>query len=330
MKTFSHKKSRWLIAIGIVVAVILMLVVVGQFTPAVTDLILKQAIDSTRYSAPAGFEAMQHNFVVKQNIPYNEHGTLLDIYYPRDAQQAMPVIMWIHGGGFIGGSKEQTRTYAMTLANGGYVVANINYDLAPGEKHPTPVVEANQALKYLSQNAGSFKGDPTRIFIGSNSSGSQIASEVAALISNEEFAKQMGIQPSLTREQLRGMLLYDGAYDMRTLRATGAPGMSLYLWSYTGVQPFESYSRIDQLSTVEHITPNYPPVFVAVGNADALKPQSMELIRVLGKNGVQVDSMLPAGTNSHLGHDYMMQLGTVPAQETLQKALSFLEQHSQP
>jgi carboxylesterase type B len=43
---------------------------------------------------------------VKKDIAYNEHGTLLDIYYPKNVDPPMPVIMWIHGGGFIGASKE--------------------------------------------------------------------------------------------------------------------------------------------------------------------------------------------------------------------------------
>ena len=63
------------------------------------------------------------------------------------------MFIWIHGGGFIGASKEQTQTYAMTPANAGYVVANINYSLAPAHKYPTPILEANQALKYLQRHS---------------------------------------------------------------------------------------------------------------------------------------------------------------------------------
>lgn len=126
------------------------------------------------------------------------------------------------------------------------------------------------------------------------------------------------------------MLLYDGAYDMQTLRATRAPGMSLFFWSYTGVRHFESFDRIDELSTVRHVTPDYPPVFLTVGDADPLAPQSLELLEVLKKNGVEVGSVLFTGTNANLGHDYMMDLDTMPAQRTLSDALDFLKRHSRP
>ena len=324
---FLRKKRLWLIPVVIVV-LLLVVVIVGQFTPVVTALILKQAIDRTTFTAPQNFEIIEKNIVVKKDIPYNEHGTLLDIYYPRDSKEPLPVIMWIHGGGFIGASKEQTKGYAMTLANAGYVVANINYDLSPAHKYPEPVLQGNQALKYLRENVGKYGGDINRLFLGSNSSGSQIASQLAALISNQEFADMMDIQPSVTSEQLRGVLLYDGAYDMRTLKATHAPGIGLFLWSYTGVRDFEMYDRIDELSTVNHITSSYPPVFLAVGDADALESQSLELLEVLVRNGVEVKAVLFTGTGERLGHDYMMNLDQEQAQQTLENVLGFLEKHS--
>ena len=326
----SKNRRRWLIPIAIILFPLLVLLIVGQFTPVLTAWLFKPLIDSTIFTKPPNFETIQKNVVVKRNIVYNDQGTLLDIYYPKDAKSLLPVIMWIHGGGFIGASKEQTQVYGMTLANAGYVVANINYELAPAHKYPTPVIEANQALKFLSENVGQYGGDIDRLFLGSNSSGSQIASQLAALISNQEFAERMGIQPSITNEQLRGALLYDGAYDLSTLRMTRAPGMSLFFWSYTGVRHFESYDRIDELSTVKHVTPEYPPVFLTVGDADPLEPQSLEFLDVLKKNGVEVESVLFTGTNANLGHDYMMDLDTKPAQETLQKALDFLARHSRP
>ncbi|UZM97663.1 carboxylesterase family protein [Lysinibacillus sp. MHQ-1] len=49
-------------------------------------------------------------------------------------KEELPVIMWIHGGAFVSGSKEQTQEYGMALANEGYVVANINYAIAPVQK----------------------------------------------------------------------------------------------------------------------------------------------------------------------------------------------------
>jgi acetyl esterase/lipase len=116
---------------------------------------------------------------------------------------------------------------------------------------------------------------------------------------------------------------------MKTFRATGAPFIETFLWSYTETRQFESYARIDELSTVQQITSDYPPTFLSVGDADPFEPQSIELIKVLENNRVEVDAVLFNGTNANLGHDYQFNLDTPPAQQTLVKTLEFLKTHSQ-
>lgn len=326
----NRPRKKWqviIIVLVIILALPLTVFIVGQFTPVLSAWIFGHVIDLTSYSTPSNFESIKGNVAAKVNLTYDADGTQLDIYYPQKAESSLPVIMWIHGGGFIGGSKQQTEAYGMTLANAGYVVANINYDLAPRYQYPVPVIQANHALKYLSEQVGQFGGDINRLFVGGNSSGAQIASQLAAVISNPTFAEKMGIQPTIANKQLRGVLLYCGAYDMRTVMATHFFGLDLFLWSYTGVKSFESFDRIDELSTVEHVTPDYPPTFLAVGARDALKPQSIELIDALKKSGVAVQAALPADPN--LGHDYMMNLGTAAAQQTLEQAVAFLKSYGQ-
>ena len=329
-KIIRSKRRLWAIPVAIIILPVFVVFIVGQFTPVLSTWIFKQAIDSYQFAQPENFATIEANLISKTNLVYDEQGTLLDLYYPKERNAPLPVIVWIHGGGFIGGSKELSRAYAMTMANQGYLVANINYDLAPGHKYPRPVVQANQALQYLREHAGEYGGDVDRLFLISNSAGTQITSQLAAITSNPEFAQEMGILPSVTSDQLRGVILYDGGYDMRTIRATHAPLIVTELWAYTGVRPFEDYARIDELSTVLHVTPDYPPVFLAVGGSDPLESQSLEFQEVLRKNQVEVEAFLYTGTGAHLGHDFMMDLDTQPAQQTLQQALDFLARHQRP
>lgn len=325
----SKRRRRWLTLIGAVVSLVLAVIVTGQFTPVLMAWILKQPINSWNFKPPPNFDAIQESVLVEENLIYDGDDTLMDIYHPKVTEKLLPVIMWIHGGGFIGGNKENTRAYAMTLASRGYVVANIDYDPAPGQKYPGQIFQGNQALEYLQQNARGYGGDTSRFFLGSNSAGSQIAGQLAALISDQEFAVNIGIQPAIAREQLKGLLLYDGLYNMQALRGLSSSVVNLYLWSYTGERDYESYDRISELSLVHHITPEYPPVFMTVGDADLLEPQSLELKEVLEKNGVEVEAVLFTNTGASLGHDYMMDLDTEAAQETLGRAVDFLQRHSQ-
>ena len=73
-----------------------------------------------------------------RNIRYNAHGNagLLDVYYPKGTEAALPTIVSIHGGGYVYGSKEIYRRYCMDLARRGFSLVNFNYRLAPKDSPP--------------------------------------------------------------------------------------------------------------------------------------------------------------------------------------------------
>ena len=83
------------------------------------------------------------------DISYGPYGkwNLLDIYHPEGCD-CCPVILNIHGGGFVYGTKEIYKRYCMDLARRGFTVVNINYRLAPRWKFLTPLEDINQARHY--------------------------------------------------------------------------------------------------------------------------------------------------------------------------------------
>lgn len=290
----------------------------------------KKVASFSAYSPPPNFLEIQENVEVVKNLKYSDtEDGILDIYYPGNNEKSMPVILWIHGGGYIGGSKDSRQDYAMALADGGYVVANINYALAPEQKYPGPIFQANEAIKFLMAHAAQYGGDTERLFIGGDSAGAQIASQAAAVISNAELASAMEIIPAARAEQLRGAVLFCGLYDMDTVRATQFPNIENLLAAYTGAEPFESFEQIDELSTVNHITSAYPPVFMSVGDADPFVSQSEELKEQLLFQNIPVESLFFEGTNKQLKHEYQYALDTEDAQEALKRTLNFLFVNSQ-
>ncbi|PFR27561.1 lipase [Bacillus cereus] len=296
---------------------------------------MKKLFEAKPFASPKNMETIRKQVIVKKDIVYDKDGldnSILDIYSPKDANEKLPVIMWIHGGGFLSGSKEQTQEYGMALANAGYVVANINYAIAPHQKYPGPVLQANQALKFLQNNIAKYGGDMNRLFIGGDSAGAQIASQTAALISNEQLARTMDIHPSIDNKQIKGLLLFCGPYSMDRLdnpksSIIGKWMVHTMFWSYTGEKDVASFPRLAELSTVKHVTPNYPPVFLTVGDADPLAPHSADLIDALKQNGVEVESVLFDGTKSELGHEYQFDFASPHAEKTLGKTIEFLNKH---
>ncbi|TWT24934.1 alpha/beta hydrolase [Planomicrobium sp. CPCC 101110] len=288
-----------------------------------------QITGSAIFKPPPNMDTIKKEVRVLKDLVYDgTKNSFLDIYYPAHVTEPLPVVLWIHGGGYVGGSKDSRQDYGMALANAGYVVANIDYALAPGQLYPGPVLQANAALQFMALHAGEFGGDMSRLFIGGDSAGAQIASQLAAVISNQKLAGAMGIRPAVQAEQLRGALLMCGLYNMETVRATGFPNIDLFLNTYTGSDQFESFSRIAELSTVDQITPDYPPVFIAVGDGDPFASQSAEMVQALESQNVAVDSVFFEDSGKKLKHEFQYALDTVDAQETLEKTLDFLSAKS--
>lgn len=249
----------------------------------------------------------------------------LTIASPRAAGTGpLPIMLWIHGGGFISSSAETVADYAALLARRGFVVASLDYSLAPGAEHPVPVEQADAALAYLRRHGAEYGGDVTRVFLGGDSAGAQIASEVASVETNPVLARRVGITPAVSRASLRGVVLFCGLYDMATVGATGFPALRTYLWAYTGHRDWTAAPGVDQMSTTATATSDYPPTFLSVGDADPFRTQEAELASDLRSRSVPVTTLTWTGTGDHLGHEYQFDFRLPQARTAFDDTVSFL------
>lgn len=279
------------------------------------------------FPKPKNFKDIVRNLKVEENIEYKSsilENNNLDVYYPRGLKEKVPVLMWIHGGGYIANSKETVKNYMMTLANKGFVVFNINYALAPKYKYPSQIVQCNEALSYVFKESHKFMGDRERIFIGGDSAGAQMASQLGALISNEKLSKKMNIKPSIKNSFLKGVILFCGLYNMDSLRATKFPGTETYMEALTGKRDFEHYEKIEELSTIDHISPKYPSTFITVGDLDPFLSQGEELASSLNSLGVKVYPKFYK--NRGLWHEYQFKFSLKEARETFKSLVNFLRE----
>lgn len=281
---------------------------------------------------PAGFAAIRARVREAQAVALTSRDVPtahLQLYSPaQPTSAALPMVLWVHGGGFISSSADTVRDYAIMLADRGYIVANLDYSLAPGSKHPVPVVQANEGLAYLRSHAAALGGDPSAIVVGGDSAGAQIASELAAVQTNPSLAGRMHLAPALAPGELHGVVLLCGLYDMRTVADTGFPALRTYLWAYTGVRNWTDYAAIDDLSTTSTATADYPPTFLTVGDADPFRTQADELNAALARNGVDVTYLDWAGSKAGLGHEYQFDFARPQARTAFTETVAFLDRRT--
>jgi acetyl esterase len=257
----------------------------------------------------------------------NDPNALLDIYRPAALDgHALPVVFWIHGGGYIAGSRTDISNYARILAADGYAVVAVDYPLAPENHYPVPIIALDRALAFLSANATQLQLNRDEFVLAGDSAGAQLAAQIALLISSPVYAKATGMHPGIQRTQLVGALLFCGPYDGRSIVSEASTSWysRAFIGSYFGsLNP--PVSTLDVFSVALHVTPDFPPSFISVGNADEMAPQSVALADALRHQGVHVETQFyPASHTPPLDHEYQFDLTLPEANETLKRAQAFL------
>jgi acetyl esterase/lipase len=260
-----------------------------------------------------------------------DRDTTFDVFYPSDisgTDRVLPTIVWIHGGGFIAGSKDHVANYLRILASKGYTTIGIDYSLAPRRIYPTPIRQANIALGHITRNAKRLHVDPARLFIAGDSAGAQIAAQLSLVISEPRYASDMGITPTIESRHLRGVILHCGFYDPPNLGLRGGivgRFVDTALWSYFGTRKTADDPRIRQFLVTNNLKSTYPPVFISVGNADILSSQSREFAGTARRLGVSVDALFfPDSYTPPLQHEYQFNLDIEAGNMALTRTLAFL------
>ncbi len=112
---------------------------------------------------------------VSKNLEYAKTDgkpLLLDLFVPEDAKGKLPLIVWIHGGGWVEGNKENPP--ALIFLKKGYAVASINYRLAPQAIFPAQIQDCKASIRFLRANAAKYNIDPDRIGVWGGSAGGHL------------------------------------------------------------------------------------------------------------------------------------------------------------
>jgi acetyl esterase len=118
-----------------------------------------------------------HNVEVIRDIPYaatSDAKHRLDIYRPIGAKGPLPVVMYVHGGGFQLLSKETHWLMGLIFARAGYVVCNISYRLAPQHPFPAALEDSVNALAWVARHVEEYGGDPQRLVLAGESAGANL------------------------------------------------------------------------------------------------------------------------------------------------------------
>lgn len=155
---------------------------------------------------------------VKKNIPYAEPANerqMLDVYAPENAKN-LPVVFWIHGGGWQAGDKTSVQTKPKAFVDKGYVFVSTNYRFLPKVDMGTIIRDVAKSLHWVHDHISEYGGDPDRILVMGHSAGAQLA---ALICTDDRYLKAEGLSLAI----IKGCVPVDGdTYDVPLIIETAA------------------------------------------------------------------------------------------------------------
>ena len=287
-------------------------------TPAASQTAAATAAAPT--AAQAGRGAAQPTGKVDRDVTYcspNGQAQKMDVYYPSNSTGNAPVVLYVHGGGWTSGDKRSGNGSETIpeLVKRGYLVAAVNYRLAPAAKFPAQIEDVKCAVRFLRANATKYGIDPNRIGAMGGSAGGHLVSLLGTSDASSGFEGNGGYAGVSSRVQ--AVVDMFGPADL-TVGFEGASDTLL-----KGV--FGASSRTDPIvknaSPVTWISKDDPPFLILHGENDRLVPlsQSQELYDRLTAAGVPAKLVVV----KNAGHGFVPDGGQIsPSRDELTKMIA--------
>lgn len=315
----------------ILVIFILLIVVMFKFTPKPMTYIAKKFIfDPTpNKKSPTSIDEIIEVINIDKDIEYTSKysNNSFDHYYSKTQTEKQPVIIWLHGGGFVGGDKAMVSDYASIMASKNYTVIAANYATALNASYPTPILQVSELVNYLLINTEALKLDMNNIVFAGDSAGAQIVSQYVISQTNENYNPSFTISMDLVKSDIKGMLLYCGIYDIADLQNNNNKVIDYVFkqlgWAYMNNKDWINSDVVNEASIFNNISKDFPKSYITDGNKLSFENSAKMLIAKLSENNIEYKERF-FDSELDIYHEFQFNLASKEGNIVLEDSLEFL------
>ena len=238
--------------------------------PAARRSVLRDAIPARELLLP--FNMRDRGVERLRDIPYGDghERHVLDVYRPAGGCAGAPVLLQIHGGGWVLGNKhEQALPLVYHLATRGWVVVTPNYRLSPKSRFPDHLVDCKLAFAWARANVAKYGGDPSFVAVTGGSAGGHLTALVGLTANDPRL--QPGFENVDTKPA--ACVPFYGVYDFVDRHGLKGSGAAMVQWLEKTVMPCSPRTDPtlwDLASPIEQVRTDAPPFFILHGDFDSL------------------------------------------------------------
>lgn len=262
--------------------------------------------------------------VIHDNVPYHNDADprhLLDLYLPANAKGKVPLVIFVHGGGWISNDKYADMGYMKKtiaeIVSSGFALASIDYRLATQATFPALIQDCNRAASFLYDNANKYGLDRTRFAVMGFSAGGHLASLMGLSKNNNVAAFFM---PKTTKSfSFKAVIDFYGPSELTSLKSSDDPKSPEAV--LIGAAPLARPDLAKIASPVTYVDKNDPPFLIIHGEKDNIVPNQQSKLLHGWLQAVGVPSELIIVKDApHFGAMY-------DVDEIRNKVINFLKKH---
>ena len=216
---------------------------------------------------------------------------MCDIARPENNKGKLPVILHIHGGGWVYGHKDSYyRYYAMELSKYGYAVVTLNYRLAFDHPFPSMIEDIFSALHWIEENQDVEQFDINRVYLVGDSAGAHLSALTSLIHKNDDLLKAYNLQASNCKIVANGLSC--GVYDFNRLLSdeNKMPLRDTLIETIFNRKDFENHPLFNLSSVSKLLDSSFTPSYILSSEADPLCLESKLLIEECKKFNIQIKS----------------------------------------
>lgn len=208
----------------------------------------------------------------------------------------------------------------------------MNYQVAPELTYHGQLEEMGELLTYLQKESSQYPHfDWTRVFVGGDSAGAQIAGQYALIQTNAAYAQQNHFVQTIDSASLKGFLSDCGPVNLIQV-SENEPSSKLMKWfvqnvgwSLVGTKEWQKTPELQQASLVAHVTSSFPPSYITDGNAYSFADEGQALAKKLQAKQVAVTSLFFEDSSKEVSHEYQFHYNTKEAKLAYDQTKTFIE-----
>ena len=244
---------------------------------------------------------------------------MIDVYLPKKESAPFPVIINIHGGGWVYGTKETYQYYGMGLAKRGFAFINPNYRLAPEHaEFPDELDDVDRYMHWVDDHAEEYRLDRNNVFIIGDNAGGQMAEQYVTILTNPDYAKLFSYKPLNLKFRAVGL----NCAVSFVLTPDSLAGVESLYFTKNAVNKYH-----EQLDVEKYIDHNFLPTFLITANNDFLHDIQFTLFGFLLGRGVHAICKSYGDEDNPRGHIFFVNQKDRIADIANDEEIDFFRQH---